>query len=172
MHGCDALPVHRDPGPNEQHRCADRSDQICQERTDKKKQRVSGCAAGRPGTQVNSARYDEKRADYDHESYVVNPRMNYSRSFMDDEDMIEADETGKDDAELVVVTLPTALSDQRTEGDSEQQQPEWQHDWPVWLRGEQPGKHSLIALAGGRLVNQTRRRNADGLNAAGSTSCL
>jgi hypothetical protein len=60
---------------------------------------------------------------------------------MYDEHMIEADYAGKGDAELVVMTLPMALSDQRTEGNGEQQQSEWQHDWPGWLRGEETGKH-------------------------------
>jgi hypothetical protein len=68
---------------------------------------------------------------------------------MDDEHMIETDHAGKGDAELVVMALPMALSDQRTEGDREQQQSKWQHDGPVWLCGEEAGKHFPIALARG-----------------------
>ena len=98
---------------------------------------------------MNPARYDKKRTDHDHESCVIGPRMDDSRGLMDDEHMIEADHAGKGDAELVVMTLPMALSDQRTEGDREQQQSKWQHDGPVWLCGEEAGKHFPIALARG-----------------------
>src|SRR5437867_12671378 len=60
MHRRNAASVHRDPGPDKEHRGADCSDQIGQDCPGEKKKRVSSRTAWSFNAKMNSARYDEE----------------------------------------------------------------------------------------------------------------
>src|SRR6266850_126643 len=154
----DAASVHRDPRPDQQHRCADGADKISQERADKEEQGVSYRAARRFDAQMNSTSDNEERTDYDHEGQVIDSRVNDPRRLLNDEEIIQTNYAGESDAKLVVVTFPMMLSDERNERDRHQQGHK-RHNDPTTRAccdETQDPIHLAIGLIAVRSVNETR----------------
>ncbi len=107
---------------------------------------------------MNSACDHEERTDYDHESQVIDSRVNDPRGLLNDKEIIQTNYAGESDAKLVVMTLPMMLSDERSERDCNQQNHKWQRHPPVRpCRDEtQDQNHLAIGLIAMRSVNETR----------------
>src|SRR5205809_2941630 len=107
---------------------------------------------------MNSACDNEERTDYDHESRVIDPRVNDARGLFNNEQMIQTNDTGESDAKFVVMPLPMVLSDEWSECDRHEQDHKRQRDRPVRAcRDEtQDPNHLAIGLIVVRSVNETR----------------
>jgi hypothetical protein len=126
---------------------------------------------------MNSACDNEKRTDYDHESRVIDSRVNDARGLFNNEQMIQTNYAGESDAKFVVMPLPMMLSDEWGECDRHEQDHKRQHDRPVRkCRGEtQNPNHLAIGLIAVRSVNETRLRGAcfvEWLEGAGRASSI
>ena len=111
---------------------------------------------------MNSAGDNEKRTDYDHESRVIDSRVNDARGLLNNEKMIQTNYAGESDAKFVVMPLPMMLSDEWSECDRHEQDYKRQHDRPVRACGDetQDPNHLGIGLIVVRSVNETRLGDA------------
>ena len=113
--------IRREKRTDQDHRRSGCSQHVRCHRADGQQHRVRSWRRFAPGTDMNPARDDEKRADEGYEPEVVAPRFEDPRGIMKNQEVITDRNRTEAEADEGILPLPPTPIDERHQGDCSQQ---------------------------------------------------
>ena len=111
MQSGEAILVHSNPWPDEQHRSAGSADDVSKDPAEREKEGIFQWARSAWDHDMDAARHDKERADHHDEAEVFETDMEQPRAAPENEQIITRGNRRERDTEQMIITFPMIPND-------------------------------------------------------------